>query len=77
LERLRSSAYEAFKVSCMRNIEGDLASVRAFLRLPVMNICRRQERNAARRCSLLYQAKNDEQNTRAAARFGDVAGNSG
>jgi len=27
LERLRSSAYEAFRVSCMRSIEGDLASV--------------------------------------------------
>ena len=39
LERLRSSAYEAFRVSCMRSIEGDLASVRKFPRVPVMNIC--------------------------------------
>ena len=31
----------------MRSIEGDLASVRTFLRVPVMNICRRQERNVA------------------------------
>ena len=47
MERLRSSAYEAFRVSCMRSIEGDSASVRTFLRVPVMNIFRRQERNAA------------------------------
>ena len=31
----------------MRSIEGDSASVRTFLRVPVMNIFRRQERNAA------------------------------
>ena len=47
MERLRSSAYEAFRLGCMRSIEVDLASVRTFLRVPVMNICRRQERNAA------------------------------